>query len=401
MDASSILPSFKEPIRVRELPGSKRAIFEIDKSNPDSDMVLEDDDDTSGGFDDDEGPVTDTDPQCYAAREKKRGLLESYGIDPQINFISFYEEDKMAEMKNLIECGGVRKTIIQEGQGPLVPDNCKVFVHYIITGNGLDDPFDSTVLQGYPQCLDLRKPEVIPGLLVAIKSMHVREVAKVWIRSDYAYGALGCPPRIPANLDVFCILEILDLIEEDQLKLVPYMTPNERAQLEFPEIYDAAKDLRAIANGLYGNDAWWPAVKKYRKAINILEEYGIQTQDDQKQRDQLLYTLYINLSACYLKLKRPQQVCTSCRLALRSAEFSKQTVNAKLYFRFAEGKLMLGEGKDAKNLNQEALRRNPTDTAILDQKKRIEAEIEHDKLVTKLTYAKIGKAFCSSGSADA
>ncbi|OXA61672.1 inactive peptidyl-prolyl cis-trans isomerase FKBP6 [Folsomia candida] len=400
MDASSILPSFKQPIRLRELVDSKRVIFEIDKSNLDSDMVLEDDDNATGGYDEDEGPVTDIDPQRYAAREKRRGLLQSYGIDPQINFISFYEEDKMAEMKNLVECGAVRKTIIREGQGPLVPQNCKVFLHYIISGNGLDDPFDSTIMQGYPQCLDLRQPEVIPGLLVAIQSMHIREVAKVWIRSDYAYGALGCPPRIPENLDVFCILEILDLIEENQLKLVPYMTSDERGLLEFREIFDAAKDLRAIANGLYVGAAWWPAVKKYRKAINILEDYGTQTQDDQKQREQFLYTLYMNLSACYLKLGRPQQVCTACKLALRSAEFSKQTVDAKLYFRFAEGKLMLGAGKDAKNLNQEALRRDPTDTAILDQKKRIEADIEHDRLTTKLTYTKIGKAFCSSERTD-
>jgi FK506-binding protein 6 len=80
-----------------------------------------------------------------------------------------------------------------------VPDNCNVFVHYIMCGQDIEDPFDSTVLRGYPCRLDLRTKDAIPGIYTAIRSMHLREVAKVWIRQDMAYGVLGCPPRIPPS----------------------------------------------------------------------------------------------------------------------------------------------------------------------------------------------------------
>jgi hypothetical protein len=222
----------------------------------------------------------------------------------------------MAEMTNVLQdhAGAVRKTIIREGTtGRItIPENCKVFVDYIICGEGMSDPFDSTLLRGYPSCIDCRAPEVIPGLYAAIASMSIREVAKVWIRSDFGYGCLGCPPRIPPSLDLHCIVEVLDVIEENQLKLVPYMTGEERGMLEFGEIIGAAKELRFDGNGAYKDAAYWSAVKRYRKAADIL---------------------YMNLSACYLKLKRPQQTCIACQLAIRAKNYSKAAVDGKLYYR--------------------------------------------------------------------
>lgn len=57
-------------------------------------------------------------------------------------------------------------------------------------------------------------------------------------------------------------MEVLDVIEESLLKLVPYMNSEERAMLEFSEIYSAAKELRLAGNGDYKSRAFFAAIKK-------------------------------------------------------------------------------------------------------------------------------------------
>ena len=41
--------------------------------------------------------------------------------------------------------------------------------------------------------------EVIPGWEVAVKSMRRNERSQFLISPDYAFGKIGCPPRIPPN----------------------------------------------------------------------------------------------------------------------------------------------------------------------------------------------------------
>ena len=78
-----------------------------------------------------------------------------------------------------------------------VPESGKVFVHYLALCEGKDEPHDSTVLRNSPAIVDMRNPEVLPGLYVAIASMELKEVSKFIVKSDLAYGKMGCPPLIP------------------------------------------------------------------------------------------------------------------------------------------------------------------------------------------------------------
>jgi hypothetical protein len=44
---------------------------------------------------------------------------------------------------------------------------------------------------------------VIPGLEVAIKSMKKKEKSDYLFGPEYAYGAMGCPPRLEQLLNPF------------------------------------------------------------------------------------------------------------------------------------------------------------------------------------------------------
>ena len=46
---------------------------------------------------------------------------------------------------------------------------------------------------------DFPTGEVIPGWEVGLASMQRTELARFLIRPEYAFGEMGCPPRIPPN----------------------------------------------------------------------------------------------------------------------------------------------------------------------------------------------------------
>ena len=110
------------------------------------------------------------------------------------------------------------------------------------------------------------------------------------------------------------------------------MSQYEREELEFSQIHSAAKELRTEGNGLYKDSAYWKAIKKYRKAAQILEEYPVIGSKDESERQSLLYTLYVNLAQCYLKVNRPQQACIACHCGFRNKEHLDKT-SAKIFHR--------------------------------------------------------------------
>jgi FK506-binding protein 4/5 len=122
--------------------------------------------------------------------------------------------------------GGVLKTILVEGTGtdtppsgsdvtgnaftPLNLENClnphrdpffssfMWAVHY--TGTLLDgSKFDSSRDRSDPFKFKLGAGQVIKGWDRTVATMKRGEQCRVVLRSDYAYGASGSPPKIPAN----------------------------------------------------------------------------------------------------------------------------------------------------------------------------------------------------------
>lgn len=102
-------------------------------------------------------------------------------------------------MEKLTEDGGVRKKIIRPGTGPVVPDGAIVRVHYNGYLEYADEPFDSSRLRNRQHQFTLGKGEAIVGWEIGVASMRRTELARFLITADYAYGSMGCPPRIPPS----------------------------------------------------------------------------------------------------------------------------------------------------------------------------------------------------------
>eukprot|EP00033_Pygsuia_biforma_P002187 GCRY01002425.1.p1 GENE.GCRY01002425.1~~GCRY01002425.1.p1 ORF type:complete len:424 (+),score=99.78 GCRY01002425.1:122-1393(+) len=131
-------------------------------------------------------------------------------IEDSASFSSDEEPQmEVGEERFLTKDEGVKKKLLVKGLdvgGPSPGD--KVTVHYVGT---LEDgsEFDSSRGRNQPFTFTLAKGEVIKGWDVGVESMKKDEKALFTIKSDYAYGSTGAPPKIPPNATLQFEVELL------------------------------------------------------------------------------------------------------------------------------------------------------------------------------------------------
>lgn len=68
----------------------------------------------------------------------------------------------------------------------------------------------------------------VTGLALALRTMKKGEFAQVMVFPQYAFGPMGCPPRIPQNATILYEVELLQFVDavemedyshDDQVKL--------------------------------------------------------------------------------------------------------------------------------------------------------------------------------------
>lgn len=114
-------------------------------------------------------------------------------------------------VENITEDGGIKKTILKEGSGEVIPIGSKAKVHYRGT---LEDGtvFDTSRTRGQPFKFTVGKREVILGWDKGVATMKKGEICKLKCAPDYAYGNRNMGP-IPANSTLDFEVELLDWTE--------------------------------------------------------------------------------------------------------------------------------------------------------------------------------------------
>lgn len=139
------------------------------------------------------------------------------------------------------------KYVKQRGVGEIIPNNAQAIVHYIGYFEYRDEPFDSTYSIGKPRSLRLGQSFIIPGLEIGIRSMQKHEIAIFLIHPDYAYKAVGCPPRIPPNEEVIFVVQLVDYIDDGCAQTYKNFTEEEKQSFRYvvqpvKHMFVAAKD---------------------------------------------------------------------------------------------------------------------------------------------------------------
>ncbi|ODN05741.1 Inactive peptidyl-prolyl cis-trans isomerase FKBP6 [Orchesella cincta] len=356
----SARPRFQNPAQLTKMKMGEGMAFDIDS------MELED------GLEEDEEEVYDDDVLAMfsfgdvSEKEKMTTNTDLFDVEKSAHR-DFPGTEKLMTPLNK------EGTVIRQGSELQVPERSKLYFHYASICEGDDEVFDTTMSRKYPNVMDLRKETTIPGLALAVKSMCLSEVSRFIIYPEMAFGKAGCPPRILPDAKVMYVIQMLQFVEEAKLNTLHYMTSDERNQLPFEQIVKVAKDFRGEGNRHYQDQNHGSAIKKWRKALNMLEDYPVTTEEDDKVRREYVWMLYSNLAQSYLKLERPAQACSACKIGLKSAvenDFS----SAKLLYRFAKAKLMLKDHDAALGLINQALKIEPKDRESIELKSQIVLE---------------------------
>jgi len=127
----------------------------------------------------------------------------------QIDISTILPDEKIDEKKVFKE---IKRQAANPEDKPWKGD--KVFVHYVGT---LEDgsQFDSSRTRDGKFSFTLGKGEVIKGWDFGIATMAKGELAVFTIHSDYAYGDVGSPPRIPGGATLTFEVELFEFEGED------------------------------------------------------------------------------------------------------------------------------------------------------------------------------------------
>ncbi|MPC38381.1 Inactive peptidyl-prolyl cis-trans isomerase FKBP6 [Portunus trituberculatus] len=109
--------------------------------------------------------------------------------------------------------GGVLKMEVKAGVGEAIPERASVTFHYTAFLEHNDEPFDSSLLRGFPDRKLLDVGELLPGLNLAIKTMRCGETSRFLIWPHYAFGKTGCPPRIPGGAVLLYEVQLVSAVD--------------------------------------------------------------------------------------------------------------------------------------------------------------------------------------------
>uniref|UniRef100_A0A8C4QF50 peptidylprolyl isomerase n=1 Tax=Eptatretus burgeri TaxID=7764 RepID=A0A8C4QF50_EPTBU len=208
--------------------------------------------------------------------EQMRSLCLGVFNDDDPDEVNVTPFDKLARsMFDLSGDGGVLKCILHPGIGDVIPKTAAVRVHYNFYLEYSDEPFDSSRLRNERVRLRLGKGEILPGLEVALCSMRVDELSQFLVYPAYAYGALGCSPRIPSNATLLMEVELLAFFDYSLVDEFYSMTAEERQHVPLEKILLVAAKEREAGNILFRGNQFGPASRKYLKAYVMQSEFAL------------------------------------------------------------------------------------------------------------------------------
>lgn len=231
--------------------------------------------------------------------------------------------------------GGVLKKILQaapdNAAGP-PPNGDEVEAHY--TGRLLDGTkFDSSVDRGTPFKFTIGAGQVIKGWDEGFASMKVGEKALLKCTPDYAYGAAGMPPKIPANATLEFEVELLGFREK--LKEKWQMTTEERLKL--------ANKLKTEGTEFFQQQKYDEAIQKYESAANYAVGEGLDGKNVPEEERPLYMSCLSNVAMCQLKIKDyPGAIHSSSKV------LETDSANIKALYRRGLARLKLGLLKESK-----------------------------------------------------
>ncbi|XP_066948572.1 inactive peptidyl-prolyl cis-trans isomerase FKBP6, partial [Macrobrachium rosenbergii] len=179
---------------------------------------------------------------------------------------------------------------------------------------------------------------VLKMVNIALKTMRKNETSRFLIKPYYAFGKLGCPPRVPGNETILYEIHVISFV--DTVAADMYEEQDQQCAT-FQEKLEGAKGYHRKGNDLYHEGNLNEAKKAYIRAAWIMEDTKLKNQEEERQWGSVLIKVRSNLAQVFLDLKEPAKACTQCKIGLGIRGVDADDIRSKLLYRYGKAKMML------------------------------------------------------------
>ncbi|XP_023134576.2 inactive peptidyl-prolyl cis-trans isomerase FKBP6 [Amphiprion ocellaris] len=263
------------------------------------------------------------------------------------------------QMSDVLGDGGILKEVVQPGEGPPVPQNASVLIHYSGFLEYSDQPFETTTNFRYPVMMKLGRDMTLAGLELGLLTMKKGEFCRFLLQPQYAYGDMGCPPLIPAAAVVLYEVHILDYLDSGQVDEFIAMSPEEQNVAPLSTLLEVVDTLRSFGNRCFKQSRYYNAKDRYKQAMTLLRNRETQSDSEKEKIKSALLPLYLNLSLTELRLESPNKALKYGNKALEI-----DSANTKALFRCGQAYLELQDYENAQSCLIAAQAKKPFDSDI-------------------------------------
>lgn len=281
--------------------------------------------------------------------------------------------------------GALMKKVLREGDGEICPNGLEgpgieVEVHY--TGYLLDgSKFDSSVDRDDKFTFKIGKGQVIKGWDAGVATMKKGELARFRIRSDFAYGTAGSPPKIPADATLVFDVELFGWKQEEKKKW----------DFSKEEKIAAANKEKELGNEQFKAGKVQEALHHYKESLDFCSY--LYSDEDKKAVQATKVGSGLNAAACCVKLEKWKDVIKYAEDVLKIED-----TNVKALWRKAQGQRGLADFDDAKDTIVKAIRLDAKNKALRDELELIKGDIAK---VTEKQKSLFGNVFSKPVYTDA
>ncbi|KAM7395613.1 hypothetical protein PAMA_007061 [Pampus argenteus] len=254
---------------------------------------------------------------------------------------------------------GILKEVVQPGEGPPVPQNASVLIHYSGFLEYSNRPFETTTHLKYPQMMKLGRDVTLAGLELGLLTMQKGEFSRFLLQPQYAFGDMGCPPFIPSSAAVLYEVQILDYLNSGQMDDFIAMSPEEQNTAPLSTLLEVVNTLRSFGNHCFNQSRYDNAKDHYKQALMLLGNRETQSDAEKEEVKTALLPLYLNLSLTVLRLDSPHKALKYGNKALEI-----DSANTKALFRCGQAYLELHEYESAHGCLITAQAKKPFDSDI-------------------------------------
>lgn len=279
------------------------------------------------------------------------------------------------KMTNVTPNGTVKKKVLREGIGEIIPQDSLVTIHYDAYLEFNEVPFDSSTLRGKAWEFLLGNSGVVVGLDLAVGTMREREKAEFILHPSVAFGKLGCPPRIPGNAELLFVIEVVRCKVGSEAAVARATV---KSQLQWVDVKPAFKALHKEGISLYNERRFRESKMKLEKAKRLLEQCHLKDEEEEKEQKHFMVKVCVNLALAYNNMTGSSSFAPSAIINCKEA-LNIQSDLPKAHLQWGIALITLGELGRAKDHLMIAKKKLPGDQAVTEAWEKLERKKKHER----------------------